>query len=349
MTSKTRLILCAAFLGYLAGDLFIFNGPINRLIESGRPDSARSIARAKENGVVARVDFHPITQSQLERATHERLWIEGKNLTKLTPEEQTAARRAALDELIDHELLRIHTAKTGQPLVVSEDEVNERLRRLVGRFETKGALETSMKTQGIQNENELRRLLSARIQQEKFLQSQTGSASAVSEDEAKKWFDENQANLGTPERVEARHIFLPTLNQVSDEVKAKLDAAFTALNEKQKDFPTLAKELSDDPATKELGGNLGWMTRNRLPADFAEPVFALPLNQPKLIRTKIGWHLIDVTARKPAEPRTFEDAKSEIIAALESKKRQESTTGLRERMKKENASMIEIFDESLLP
>jgi parvulin-like peptidyl-prolyl isomerase len=344
MTSQTRLILCIASLGYLAADLFVIDGPINRWIESTRPDSPRSIARAKEQGVVARVNFHPITQSQLDRAIHERLWLEGKKFSTLPPDQQTAVRRAALEDLIDHELLRIRTSQTGQPPVVSEEEVNERIRRLVGRFETKGALETAMKTQGIQNENELRRFLTARIQQEKFLESETAQETSVSEEEAKKWFDENQANLGIPERIEARHIFLPTLDQVSDEVKAKLDAAFTALNQKQKDFATLAKELSDDPATKDIGGNLGWMTRDRLPRDFAEPVFALPLNQPKLIRTKIGWHLIEVTDRKPAETRSFEDAKPEIIAALEAMKRRHAIGEFRRRLRENHPTQVEILD-----
>ncbi len=332
--SAPRFTICGMVITYLAGDLFIFNGPLHRTIE-GYSLPKRDLA--------ARVSGHPITRSQLDRALTEQLWLEGKSPSNLAPADLKLARDAALQELIDHQLVRLQVKASSPPIPASDDEINERLHRLLGRFESKDELETAMKSQGIAREQDLRDRLAARIRQEKFIALRLGPAIKITADEARKWFDENQASISLPERVEVRHIFLPTLDHPPDEAKQKLDAALVELTEKKKDFPTLAKELSEDPATKDSGGTLGWMTRDRLPADFAAPVFSLETNKPALVRTKLGWHIVEVTARKPAAPRTFEQAKPEILAALEAIKRRESVADLRKSLRKANATKIEIF------
>ncbi|MEY3897968.1 MAG: hypothetical protein RLZZ214_3489, partial [Verrucomicrobiota bacterium] len=262
-----------------------------------------------------------------------------------TPAELELARKTALDELIDHELLRLQVKASTPPLPVADEEVNERLRRLVGRFESKGELETAMKSQGIGTEQNLRDRLAARIRQEKLIALRIGPSVQVTDDEARKWFAENQASVSPPECIQARHLFLPTLDHPPEEAKLKLDAALAALTEKKKEFATLAKEISEDPATKDNGGELGWMTRDRLPADFGAPVFSLAINKPTLLRTRLGWHLVEVTARKPAEPRSFEQAKPEIVAALEAVKRRQATENFRKSLRQEHASDIEIFND----
>lgn len=333
-STSLRFVLLGAVIAYLLGDFFIFNGPLNRIIKSyslPKPDLA------------ARVSGHPITRSQLERALNERLWLEGKTAASLAPADLKFARKASLDELIDHELLRLQVQAIAAQLPVSAAEIDERLRLLVGRFESKGELETAMKSQGIAKEQDLRDRLAARIRQEKFIALRIGPSIKVTDDEARKWFDENQQSISLPERVEARHLFIPTLDHPPEAAKQKLDAALAELTEKKKDFPTLAKELSEDPATKDNGGALGWMTRDRLPADFSAPVFSLETNKPALVRTKLGWHLVEVTARKPAEPRAFEQAMPEIIAALEAIKRRQATADLRKSLRKADAPKIEIF------
>lgn len=328
---------------YLIGDLFIVHGPLRRQVDLTNPDSSASLVAAKERGVVARVAGQPITRSQIDRTLAERLWLDGKNTTDLSEQELKAARDAALDELIDQQLLRLQVKALAAQLTVSDEEIDERVKRLVGRFESKGALETAMKSQGFGDEKDLRERLAARIRQEKFINLRIAPFIRVSDDEAKEWFDKNAASVSLPERIEARHVFIPTLATPPEEAKQKLDAALTELNEKKKDFATLAKELSQDPSTKDNGGSLGWMTRDRLPADFAAPVLAMAVNQPGLVRTKLGWHLVEVTGRKPAEPRTFEQAKPEIVAALEAIKRQKAVGDVRASLRKPGTVKIEIL------
>lgn len=342
-----RLLLYIAVLAYLVGDLFVFHGPLRWRIDLGDPASPAAIAHAKSKGIVARVAGQPISRGQLERAVGEQLWLRGKSPANAAPADLASARELALDELIDHQLLRLQTQAIETELRVGDEEINERVRRLVGRFETKGALETAMKSQGISSEKKLRGRLAARIRQEKFIDLRIGAAIQVSEEEAKNWFSENEEALALPERIEARHVFIPTLSHPPEEARERLAGALAALTEKKKDFPALAKEISLDPATKNIGGALGWMTRERLPADFAVPVFAMKLKEPALVRTKLGWHLVEVTARKNAAARSYEEAKPEIVAALEASKRRKAVAELRSSLRLAEAARIEIFHDVL--
>jgi peptidyl-prolyl cis-trans isomerase D len=337
---KTTLLagLCCVTIIYLAGDLCLWHGPLRRQLERATP---------RDRQVVARVCNFPITRSQLERAVRERLWLEGKAIESLTPDKRKSVRAAALDDLIDHQLLRVKAMANASQLTVSDAEIDGCLLRFGGRFESQDAMASAMKSQGIASERALRARLAARIQQEKYVESRIGPIARVSDTQAQQWFDANRRHLTIPERVEARHIFIPTLECPPDEAKAKLEAALADLTANHKDFATLARELSEDPATKDHGGSLGWMTRGRLPADFATPVFQLALNRPTLVRTRLGWHLVEVTGRMPAEPQTFEQAKPEILAALEAVNRRQAVTEFRAALRRSEAPNIEVFHDTL--
>ncbi len=342
-----RLVVYGAAFLYLLGDLLVFNGPLRRRINFADPSTPEAIAKAKSQGVVARVFNHRITRSQLDRAVAERLWLEGKTIETYPPAQLKSLRLAALDDLIGHELLRVKAKAHAPDLKVTKEETDERLRRLLGRFETRDAMEASMKSQGIPTESDLRDRIAARIQQEKYVESKVKPLSEVTDGEARQWFDENAKNLAIPERVSARHIFIATLDTPADEAKAKLETALADLNAGKKDFATLAKELSTDPATKENGGALGWMRRDRLPADFAAPLFTLPPGKPTLIRTRLGWHLLEITGRKPAEARSFEDAKPEILSALRTLKRRQAAQDYRKALRQFEAAKIHVFQDMI--
>ncbi|MCW1921078.1 peptidylprolyl isomerase [Luteolibacter arcticus] len=330
---------------YLAGDLFVFTGPLRQWMRRGLPDSPQSIAKAKAEGVVARVANRSILSSQVDRTAKERLWLRGMTMESLAPAEQQAERKVALDELIDHELLRFATQDQAAALPVANEEVDDALKRLAARFESPDEMRAHLAAEGIDSEKELRLRLGARLQQQRFIESRIAPGVTVSDQEARTWFDAHAAELARPERIEAQHVFVSTLQRDSAEARALLEKALGEWTAKQKDFAAIAAELSDDPRSKGDGGKLGWMTLDRLPADFAAPVFSLPLNRPSLVRTKLGWHLVEVTGRKPAEPRNFDEAKVEVIAALAAVKRRDAMRDLRKALREAGRGSIEVLDD----
>lgn len=342
-----RLVVYGAACAWLLGDLFVFNGPLRRRIDLADPSTPEAMAKARSEGVVARVFNHRITRGQLERAVAERLWLEGRTPDQVPDGQMKTLRYAALDDLIDHELLRVKAKANAPQLKVTDDEISERLRRLTSRFETRSAMEAAMKSQGIGTESDLRDRLAARIQQEKYVESKIAPLSEVTDDEARKWFEDHAKELALPERIEARHVFIATLETPAEQAKATLEAALADLSAGKKDFAGLAKELSADPATKDRGGSLGWMTRGRLPVDFAAPVFAMPLRKPTLVRTRLGWHLVEVTGRKPAEARSFDQAKPEVLAALRNLKRRQAVQEYRDALRRFEEAKIQVFHDMI--
>ena len=334
---------------YLAGDLYVFNGPLNRRIQASHPDSPESIAKAKANGVVARVFNHHITRSQLDYAIHERLWLEGKNASDLAPAEKKLVTYAALGDLIDHQLLRVKTKVNTYELPVSDAEIEDRLKRFAARFETKADLLAAMKAMGIPDETALRHRIAARIQQEKYVAMRVDPLVKISEAEITDFYEANKQSLQFPERIRAKHIFIATLNKSSDAVKAILENALSDLDSGKQEFPALCKQLSEDYATKETGGDLGWMSKARLPIDFGAAAFAMGNDKPALVRTKLGWHILQITDRKPAEPRSLEETKAEITAALTAAKRHQAVNDFRSALRRFEEEKIDIFLDQLTP
>ncbi|MGA0899929.1 MAG: peptidylprolyl isomerase [Luteolibacter sp.] len=336
-----------AVLTYLGLDLFVFNGPLSKRISAKDPQSAEAIARAKANGVVAQVFNHPITRSQVLRAAHERVWRMGQNYDDMTTSQQQLVRYAALDELIDHELLRVKAMAHTEKLIINSKELESRVERFKRRFSGDKALLTAMKSQGIEGMQDLRDRIAAQMQQEAYIELRIAPLSEVSEEEARNWFEQNKKQLANPEHRHLRHLFIPSLEVQEAAARQQLEAAKAALNSGDSDFATLAKQISRDSATKHNGGDLGWVVRERLPADFAKAVWDLPAYQPTLIESSIGWHLVEVLGQQPAKQRIFEEAREEIIAAIKSIKRREATKKYREALRQFEGHRVTVYHDMM--
>lgn len=342
-----RLAIYSVVLLYVAGDLFVFNGPLNRRIQASRPDSPESLARARDQGVVARAMGRSIYLSQVERATRERLWLRGLSLEDLTPEQRRSERLAALNDLVDHEILRAKVKANANELPVSEEDIDAAVKRLAARFASRDEMQRELEAEGIDSEKELRYRLAARLQQIQWIERGIASEIEIGEDELRAFFESNRERFTHPPRVRARHIFLATLQRDPAAAKATLEQALAELRSERKSFAELAAALSDDPRTKSIGGDLGWMSETRLPADFAQPVFAMQVGKPQLLRTKIGWHLVEVTDRLAAEPRDFDEARDEARAALESARRIEMVRNFRHAMRHTDDIGVHLFTDMI--
>ena len=123
------------------------------------------------------------------------------------------------------------------------------------------------------SESEFRRLIEALLLRQK-LQAEIAKTVPTSE-----------------EQVQARHILLKTMEE-ANAVQERL--------KKGEDFAKLAKELSQDPGSKEQGGELGWFGRGQMVKEFEEAAFTLQPNQiSQQISTTFGVHILQVTARDP--------------------------------------------------
>jgi parvulin-like peptidyl-prolyl isomerase len=342
-----RLFIYFGVLLYISADLYWFSGPLHTAVNRRKVDSPEMIEEAKRTGIAALVLGRPVTTSQLERAARERLWLEGKSWDEVPRDQRVIVRKACLMDLIDHQLIRSKIAANKESERASEEEISERIKQLLARFVSRSDMEQSMQAQGIATEAELRLRIAAMIEQEKYIARQLQPLVQVSEDETKDFYEKHQTALALPEMISVRHVFWATLDKEADAVQKSAETALQSLLKKEKTFEQLAIEMSGDERSKKMGGQLGWISRGRLSADFTSPAFALQKNQPSLIRTKLGWHLVEVIDRREAKTRTFEECRKEIELRVSEQKRPEALQNIRAAIRKSHQEHIHIYDAVL--
>jgi peptidyl-prolyl cis-trans isomerase D len=123
-----------------------------------------------------------------------------------------------------------------------------------------------------------------------------------------------------PDEVKVRHILI----KVPAGADAKTDAAAKQKAEdllKQikggADFAALAKANSDDPGSKEQGGELGMIQRGVTVPAFEKAAFELqPGKVSDVIKTQFGYHILQVEEKQTAHLKPLEEVKAQIVATL---------------------------------
>lgn len=131
-----------------------------------------------------------------------------------------------------------------------------------------------------------------------------------------------QANLDRyrmPERVQVRHILLKTAEKPKDEIpkiRARAEELLKQLRAGA-DFAELARKNSEDTASAEKGGDLGWIERGQTVKAFEETAFSLkPKELSGVITTEYGFHILQVMNKEPARLKPFEEVKDQIAREL---------------------------------
>ena len=133
-------------------------------------------------------------------------------------------------------------------------------------------------------------------------------------------YDEQSARFHVPEQVRARHILVQVGKDASeDEVnvaRAKIDAAFARI-QKGEDFAAVAREVSEDPGSKEQGGDLGLFPRGQMMPAFEDVAFGLePGKTSEVVRTDFGFHVIRTEEHQPAKDQTFDEVAHQLAEEL---------------------------------
>jgi peptidyl-prolyl cis-trans isomerase D len=135
-----------------------------------------------------------------------------------------------------------------------------------------------------------------------------------------------QRNLNTqfthPEQVRAHHILIAVAPDASptDKAAAKVKAEEVLRKIKSgSDFAKMAQQYSDDPGTKDRGGELGYFARGEMVKPFEEAAFKLNPGQVTLVQSQYGYHVLQLEEIQKARQDTLEQAKPKILAALKQK------------------------------
>jgi peptidyl-prolyl cis-trans isomerase D len=141
----------------------------------------------------------------------------------------------------------------------------------------------------------------------------------ISDDQLKLQYQQNIQQYQVPNRVHVEHILLMTVGKTDAEVDEIKNKAEDVLKQAKKGgkFEDLAKKYSEDPGTKDKGGDLGWLVQGQTVAEFEKAAFGLPKGQiSDLVRTQYGFHIIRVMEKETARTKPFEEVKDSLRAPL---------------------------------
>jgi peptidyl-prolyl cis-trans isomerase D len=146
-----------------------------------------------------------------------------------------------------------------------------------------------------------------------------GGSPQPSHQEIQQYFSAHQADYSVPEQARSRHILI----KVAAGADAKTDAAAKAkamglLKQIQggANFADLAKKNSDDPGSKDAGGELGFAKRKAMVPEFDNALFTQKVGDTKIVKTQFGYHIIQVEERQVAHTESLNEVLPTIQATL---------------------------------
>jgi peptidyl-prolyl cis-trans isomerase D len=153
-----------------------------------------------------------------------------------------------------------------------------------------------------------------------------GGKPQVTDAEIQQYYQQNQANYRVDAQVKVRHILIsvdPNAGAAADAAaKAKAQGILDELRKDNgKDFAELAKKNSDDPGSKDQGGELGWIKHGVTVPQFDQTAFSQQPGQISgLVRTQYGYHIIQTEEKQDAHVKTLAEVRDSIVDILTKQK-----------------------------
>ncbi|MEQ4573680.1 MAG: peptidyl-prolyl cis-trans isomerase [Gammaproteobacteria bacterium] len=133
----------------------------------------------------------------------------------------------------------------------------------------------------------------------------------------RKRYEDEKARFVEPEQRLASHILISAGGDAAAQKAAEAKAAKLAEEARQPnaDFAALAKANSEDPGSKDAGGDLGWVEKGVMVKPFEEALFAMkPGEVVGPIKSEFGYHVIKLREVKGGQGKSFEQVRDQLAA-----------------------------------
>jgi len=293
------------------------------------------------NKTIAIVNGEAILLSELEKNVQP-LIEQYKLLTP--PGEQTTEKirqlkKDVLNQMIDEKLLLQEAKK--RKILVTKREIEEGVNEVKKRFPAPEDFQTELKKQFL-TKTDFEKRIQEQLMVIKFIDLEIkAKVPAPREEETKKIYEkivnqiegkkdpkltteeENEIislarffERRTAERVRVRHILIRLEKKISLREKT---AALNRIKEIQQrvkageNFSELAQKYSEDPGSKEQGGDLGFFVHGDMVPEFEKVAFSLPVGEVSdIVETDFGYHLIKCEEKKAKSKLTYNEMKEEL-------------------------------------
>ena len=362
-----RLLVYALVLVYLMVDLFWIGGPLRDWVDSRLPHSDASRTRAQEHGWVALVNGVPVLVEDVDRAVERRLALSGQDWDHLGTEARRLERIRALEQVVRERLLVTYSRLSpirepdDEQAIAAELERWSELLAAAGAGPAEGMDAGELETL-VRHEWRMARWVESRVaptlevtdDEVRAWLDQHRETMQVPQrfhvrhlylirprepgDQRRQEIDRIDEALAGIDPASAHGLEVEPGPGWGGEAESEAQAAAVVDNGDADetapgttDWDRLVAEVSEDPATVDRGGALGWVSRERMPGDFMQAVEHAAADPGTISgphATGLGWHWLVVDEMRPARPAEWHEVAHEIRALLETRRRHEAVERL---------------------
>ena len=263
---------------------------------------------------VARVNGRPIQRRDFEAAVQ--LQFRGRRAGQDGLRDLQAVREQVLERLIENELLYQKASKADA--AVPEDKIEEEFKRLRDGFPSAAEFADVLRETGV-TEADLKGQLRRTLIVTRFVDREVLAGIEVKEEEVRRYYDQNPAEMVRPEAVPLSQIMVRVPMGASSSARAaarqKIEAILKEVRAGE-DFATLARRHSEGREATS-GGDAGLLIKGKGPPAIEKVAFSLePGTVSDIIESRLGLHIIKVGPRRPEGTIPFGEAKEAIRARL---------------------------------
>jgi peptidyl-prolyl cis-trans isomerase C len=280
----------------------------------------------KQDPIIVTVNDRSLTRSQAERLAREAMLHQGlppQMADQYIAQAGEQLEKQAIEQFISQTLMRTEAERRQEP--VTDADIDTAISHLKESLPPGMPLEQILAAQGV-TVNDLRRDVIANERLRKLFEAETSGTSPITDAQVSAFYKENTEQFTTEESVEARHVLIGC---EADAAPDKRAAAKAKAEEARKqivageDFAEVAKAKSTCPSRQD-GGALGAMQRGRVVPEFEKAMFTQPIGEiGPVVETQFGYHVIQVTGKKPGGTATQADVAEQIREHLTSQAREE--------------------------
>ncbi len=308
-------------------------------VTTASPDEAEEVAIRVDDETISMAEFEERLDGQMQQFRQRMGGDTGEDTPMQGPMRQLRSqmKRRLANQMVQRLLITSHMKQAG--ITVSDSEVQAQWQQLSQRFPNRESLQRTLRQQGT-SETDVRSRIREKLKLQKYLDEEIGEIE-VTDSEARQYFERNRSEYERPEQVRARHIL------VRDDTGAeqRLDRVREALAG-DSTFEEVARALSEGPSSRK-GGDLGYVSRDRMADAFAEAAFALDtgtVSEP--VKTRFGYHFIRVEDRRDTRPADFETSREEIDQAVRQEKQRGRWQELMRRLREESTVEVNVLDDT---
>ncbi len=225
----------------------------------------------------------------------------------------TELRKEAMDLIIEQALVA-QAAETAGVEAAPED-IDKSIEDLRSIFDSEDAFLMKLEGEGF-TEASFRTHIGRMMAAQLYLAGFRNEASDVSDADLERYYKENERRLTLPEQIRVRHILITWKPLGKQDDRAFIREQMVPILERARageDFAALAREFSDDYATKQAGGDTGLFSRGQMAPAFEKAAFALELGEiSDPVETSFGVHIIRLEEWQELEVLALDDIRDQL-------------------------------------